>query len=293
MNRAVLSLLGLLPKNALSLAVGKLCYLHLPASVTKEIIGQFVKLYGVDLTECEKPVSEYPSLGDFFARNLKPGSRAIGMGVVSPVDGVLREFGPLRGEKLTQIKGIDYPVTEFLGNETTAKRFVNGYFLSFYLSPPDYHHIHSPVDGEIVEVIHLPGTLWPVNDLSVSCIENLYCLNERIAVIIRTKCGDVAVVAVGATNVGSISLAFADFVTNDKLKFKPASAAARKCLFSGQTWKIKKGERIASFRLGSSVVLLFEPGTFMPASLRKNMGCRYGSIIGNFSGEDSGSPERE
>ena len=77
-------------------------------------------------------------------------------------------------------------------------------YIVLYLAPGDYHRIHSPADWSIAESRHFPGTLFPVNRKSVELIPNLFNLNERVALLGEWKYGFFSLVAVGATNVGSI-----------------------------------------------------------------------------------------
>ena len=78
-----------------------------------------------------------------------------------------------------------------------------------------YHRVHSPVDGLIRAWRYVPGRLFPVNSLAVRHVESLFAVNERVSILIDTpKFGAVAVIMVGATNVGRMCLSFADLVTN-------------------------------------------------------------------------------
>ena len=62
-----------------------------------------------------------------------------------------------------------------------------------------------------------------------------------------------AVVKVGAINVGSISCAFSDLRSNASPRF---SARRKTAEVYDQGIPVKKGEQIASFNMGSTVVLL-------------------------------------
>ncbi len=271
----MLPLLRVLPKNQLSYLVGRLSSLRLPPFVQKKILRWFVDRYNVNLDEAQKTLEEYPSLSEFFVRNLKDGIRPIGEGVVSPVDGAITSFGSLEGEKLLQVKGKTYSVYTLLQDETLAKRFVDGFFITFYLAPPDYHHIHSPVDGQIRELHYIPGALWPVNEQSVEKINQLFAVNERIITAIESELGMVGVVMVGATNVGSIRLSFDDLRSNQYLLKK-----GKKLHRTYVTPKlIKKGERLGTFHFGSTVILLFEKGKFTATKNIKSGRVRFGQSL--------------
>ena len=78
-----------------------------------------------------------------------------------------------------------------------------------------YHRVHAPVDGRVVAWRYVPGRLFPGNGAGVRSVPGLFTRNERVAVFLDTEDhGPVAVVLVGAANVGRMSLAFADLVTN-------------------------------------------------------------------------------
>src|SRR5260370_7423754 len=99
------TLLRLLPKNTLSRAVGAACRMSAPRPVLRAVIRAFCTKYGVDVTEAERAVEEYPTFTEFFTRRLKPGARPIAPGEllpVSPLDGTLGELGESVESKLYQ-----------------------------------------------------------------------------------------------------------------------------------------------------------------------------------------------
>src|SRR5437870_13219108 len=91
------TLLRLLPKNTLSRALGAACRLSAPRPVVRAAIRAFARKYGVDTSEAERPIEEYPTFTEFFTRRLKAGARPIakGLGPVSPGDGTLGELGAI------------------------------------------------------------------------------------------------------------------------------------------------------------------------------------------------------
>ena len=89
----------------------------------------FANFYKVDLNAAEKPLCDYACIGDFFIRDLKPGLRPVAQGLVSPVDGTLRDAGPIRDGKISHVKGVDYAARDLLGGagETDFKHYYNFY----------------------------------------------------------------------------------------------------------------------------------------------------------------------
>lgn len=275
-------ILRLLPKNHLSYYVGKLAALRYPKCFAAWLVCWFIQRYRVDISEIARDVSDYRSLSEFFVRDLKPNARPIGPGVVSPVDGTITQYGQLQEDRLLQVKDKAYSVYSLLRDNDLAKRYVNGFFITFYLSPPDYHHIHSPVEGGIVQMVHVPGNLWPVNQSMVLSIEGLFTVNERMVTVIQSKAGLVSVIKVGATNVGSIALSYDSLVSNrePRLFVKPRLTERK---FHPEI-PIEKGARVGTFQMGSSVVLLFEPQRFVPLATLQSGKVRFGMTIGELLG---------
>ncbi len=276
-------LLRFLPRSYLSHLFGKAAYLRLPAFLQLRVLHAFARAFRVNLSESEKPLEEYPSLGDFFVRNLKPGLRTIGEGIVSPVDGELSEFGPISGSTLLQAKGKTYTIEELLRNSEAARAFDDGYFVTLYLAPGDYHHIHSPADGAITEAFLIEGTLWPVNAWSLQRIDRLFCVNERIVSLIQTVTGKIAVVKVGATNVGSVITTYSSAQDEPLVGNMVATLWRRRTGIVHRRYSagipVKKGARIGTFRLGSTVILLFQKDCFKPGSLCVRGPIRLGTIL--------------
>ena len=250
------------PKNHLSRFIGRLVHARLPRPLARRLVKTFASAYEIDVDSAGAPLETYPSIGHFFTRDLREGLRPIESDLVSPVDGTLRDYGVISDGKLEQIKGKTYSLTSFLRDEELARRYENGSFFNFYLSPQDYHHVHSAVTGSITKSVHIPGKLWPVNDWSLANVNDLFSINERVITYIDCNYGLVAAVMIGATNVGKISVVYDTFISNvvgvDRTvvrEYDPAIA-------------IRAGDRVGTFHMGSSVVLLFEPGRVDAGNVR-------------------------
>jgi phosphatidylserine decarboxylase len=264
--RALLRVLGRLPQGALSRAFGRLADTPLPRPLRRLVLGAFARAVGADVTECELPLEEYPSLNRFFVRRLKEGARtwpADPRTAASPVDGVFGQVGRVTEGKLIQAKGRFYTLAGLLDDGAEWERFEGGAFATIYLSPRDYHRIHSPCEGTVPRARHIPGALLPVNAPAVAHLPELFARNERLLAYIDGPLGRVAMVAVGAYNVGRISAAF------DPAWNAPAGASSwvtnrRGLAAATKTYDppvpIAQGDEIMTFHLGSTVVLVFEPG---------------------------------
>ncbi len=232
--------------------MGFLLHLVFPQPIRRLLLLRFIKAYKINMAEAERPLDSYRSIGDLFVRRLKPGARPIQGSLVHPVDAVISQIGIIQQQRLIQAKGKIYNAEELLKSKTSAADFEGGMFITYYLCPTDYHRIHSPVSGDIYASALIPGKLWPVNTWSVNTIENLFSVNERIVTYLSTNEGcKVAVVKVGATNVGKITLSYdAKLVSNTggKIEFKKYEPHIR----------ITAGDELGAFHMGSTVVLLLD-----------------------------------
>jgi phosphatidylserine decarboxylase len=247
----------------LSRMTGRFSDLRLPSMVLVPVIRAYARAFGADLGEAELPPEAYPSFNAFFTRRLREGARPIAGGdgvVVSPSDSRLSAIGPIPSDgRLEQVKGSRYSIEALLGSAEDAAPFRRGGHATLYLSPAMYHRVHSPVDGQVRAWRYVQGRLFPVNGAGVRSVPGLFTRNERVALFLDTEAhGPVAVVLVGAANVGRMSLAFADLVTNRGRsggRAVPAEPVA-----------MRRGDEIGTFNLGSTVVLLLADPGLAPAA---------------------------
>lgn len=277
--RVLLAALKRLPQGALSRTFGKLADTPLPRALRRPVLSTFARGVGIDASEAELPFEEYPSLNAFFVRRLKAGVRPWTLPPYvagSPVDGVVGQFGAIHGGSVVQAKGRTYSVAALLSDEGEADRFMDGHFLTLYLSPRHYHRIHAPVTGTLDKAMHVPGALLPVNAAAVTHMPELFARNERLLCYIDSVLGRVAVVAVGAYNVGRISAAFDDLWQKPPTNRRAAEVQLREYAPPRQ---ITAGAEIMAFHLGSTVVLLFEPRARLHGALAVGEEIRIGSLI--------------
>ena len=234
--------------------MGLLAELPVPSLLLRPVLLAYAKGFGADLSEAARPLGAYASFNDFFTRELRPGLRPIDpdpRALVSPVDGRVYASGSVDQGTVLQAKGVPYRVSELLGSTEDAAPFEGGTFLTCYLAPKDYHRIHWPFDADVARARHLPGDLWPVNDGAVAGVPGLFARNERVAVLCTALGGGaVALVPVGALNVGSIRLAFARLRTN-----RGGVAMPRPVRLEGPV-VARRGDEAARFAFGSAVVIL-------------------------------------
>jgi len=272
-------LLRMLPKNLVSRLFGMLASLQPPRFIKIPLLLAFAKLNKINMSESELELKDYKSLNNFFTRALKNGARIIdpdNQVVVSPVDGTLIKFGSLTAGALVQSKGIESSLRELLGSKTHYKKFLGGYYYTIYLSPQDYHRIHSPVTGNITGYYYQPGSLFPVNSIAVSTVNRLFSRNERLLTFIQTENGMVAMVKVGATTVGKVKVVYDEKIsTNRWVRFSKEHEYK-------EPIHIKKGDEIGRFEMGSTVILLFEKNMIDSLELEEYQRVLFGEAIASY-----------
>ncbi len=279
LDRAKLKGLQLLPKNTVSRAVGAASEISLPKGLQGFVNSTFANLAGIDLSESERPPSDYRSVNAFFTRKLKDGARDIDAervgDLVSPADGRVSHFGRITRDTLVQAKGRDYRLVDLVDSGADADRFREGHYITVYLSPRDYHRVHSPAGGAIERISYIPGHLFPVNPFAVENVDELFAVNERLITYVSNRdLGEVAVIMVGATCVGRMSLTFNDLVTNSKFRRREEIAL-------DEAVDVSAGEEIGAFNLGSTVILLIENADFaFDESLVPGEPIRMGTRLG-------------
>ncbi len=285
--RFSLALLGRLPQAALSRGLGHVADLPVPRALRTTVLGTVARRLGIDLGEAALPLDEYGSLNELFVRQLKPGVRTWpndSRAIASPVDGIVGQLGRIEDGTLMQAKGRRYRAADLLDGDDPreGERFRNGSFVTLYLSPRHYHRIHSPIAGSIFAAWHVPGALLPVNAAAVMHVDNLFPRNERLVAELQTALGRVALVAVGAYNVGRISAAFDPrwsgvkgraWVTN-----RPGGDAAQSKRYDPPI-PIAQGAEIMAFHLGSTVVLLMESAVQLASGMTPGREVRMGEVI--------------
>jgi len=268
--RVTLALLNRLPQGLLSRALGRFADTPVPGPLRPLVIGTFARAVGIDVDEAEHPVTRYRSVNDYFVRRLRPGARPQpdGPGLTSPVDGIVGQVGVIRDGRLIQAKGLEYTAADLLGDAGEAARFDGGLFVTVYLSPRHYHRIHAPVTGLVAAARYVPGALFPVNGPAVHHVPRLFARNERLLAHIDAAEGRVCLVAVGAYNVGRISAAF-------DAAWSGAGTGRTRGWISNRTddvprertyappLPVTRGDEFMAFHLGSTIVLLAEPGSFV------------------------------
>ena len=270
--------LWILPKNLFSRFCGIFAEWQLPPILLRPIIRLFIWFFQVDMSEAVEPVHAYSTFNAFFTRQLKPGSRPIeseSNTVVSPVDGVIAQFGTVKSGHLIQAKGMNYSIADLLDDPSRAREYREGQYITIYLAPYHYHRIHSPVSGNVRYCVHIPGLLWTVSPLGVNCVRNLFAQNERIVTYLETQNGECAFIKIGANVVGKVKLVYHSLKTNVYQEKRTVVALNPPHL-------LRKGDELGVFELGSTVICCFKQGQIQWNELTIGQSLKMGEAIGKF-----------
>lgn len=265
------------PQHALSRLAGAVAANERPW-LKDRLIRRFVHAYDVDLADAERGISDFDSFNDFFTRELKPGARPLADAsrfILSPADGAISQLGMITDGQIIQAKGRSFSVADLLGHGAEAgARFDGGRFITIYLSPRDYHRVHMPVAGTLQSTAYIPGQLFSVNQQTAEGVDRLFARNERLACLFDGPDGRFASVMVGAMIVAGI----------DTVWPRRFAVHRRKVLredFSADPPALAAGAEMGRFYLGSTVILLFEPGrAAWRKGLRPGDPVRMGEAIG-------------
>ena len=259
--------------------------------VTTEIIRRFVTKYKVDMGEAlDSDIASYASFNAFFTRALKPGARPLAKAdLTCPVDGAVSQFGLIDKGQIYQAKGHSYSATALVGGDAAlAAQFDGGSFACLYLSPKDYHRIHMPAEGRLVQMTYVPGDLFSVNPTTAQGVPGLFARNERVVCVFESSLGaakqNFVLVLVGATIVGSMATVWHGVVNPPRL---PDVKTWR---YADQHLLFKQGDEMGRFLLGSTVVMLFPEGplAFNPA-WTPGLAIRLGEKMADYSKQSNQS----
>lgn len=201
----------------------------------------FIVDYDLKVEEFAKSAFDYRTFNEFFFRALKPEARPIAPGervAVLPADGRHLAFPNVDAAEGFYVKGAKFTLAELLGDAALAEKFAGGAMLISRLCPVDYHRFHFPVEGMPSDQTLINGSLNSVSPIALRRNIRYLVENKRVLTTIESPVfGTVAMLEVGATNVGTI-----------KQTHVPGRVA-------------KKGEEKGLFKFGGScVITLFQRG---------------------------------
>ncbi len=221
---------------------GNLLTPHAPGSGNSAMrIIPFITKYNLDVDEFAKSPFDFRSFNEFFYRALKAEARPIAAGenvAVFPADGRHLAFQNVDTAPGFYVKGAKFSFADLLGDTVLAEKFSGGAMLISRLCPVDYHRFHFPVAGVPGESRLINGWLYSVSPIALRRNLRYLVENKRVVTLVESpQFGTVAIIEVGATNVGSIQQSFV-----------PGRAVA-------------KGEEKGLFAFGGScVITIFQRG---------------------------------
>lgn len=230
------------------------------SSWSRRLVPSFAKVYQIDVEEAAEPLESYSSLHAFFTRHLKDGARPIDSAahtLVSPCDGNLSVVEHITEESRFTVKGQSYTLAEMLGSQQEARRYAGGTVCVLYLSPRDYHRVHTPLAGRVVSHYELGERSAPVNEIGLTETVRPLSRNYRRITRFEIPGGRYEHIMVGALNVNTIA-------------------------WTAEDERVAKGQEVGYFSFGSTVVLCFEKDAVVIDSTKRGP-IRLGEVIGTVS----------
>ena len=245
---------------------------HFP--LRKSFTLWFIRHYKVDMSEALEPdPGVYPDFNSFFTRVQESGQ------ISCPADSTISQLGDIQGKQIFQAKGHTYSLVELLGgSEERARPYIGGRFATTYLSPGDYHRVHMPLSGHLVEMTYVPGRLFSVAPDYTESVPRLFARNERVVSVFQTEAGPMAVVLVGAIFVGSIETVWAGEITPPRGRgIKVTSYAA-----VDKVIQLERGEEMGRFNMGGSTVIVLFGSECVKwqSGLAPEMRIQFGQTLG-------------
>jgi phosphatidylserine decarboxylase len=245
------------------------------------LIRLAVAKFDINVAEAaDSDLSHYESFNAFFTRALKPGARVADPDpstLVMPADGRMSQSGRIEAGRIFQAKGQSFTAAELLGDEAAALPYADGSFSNIYLSPRDYHRVHMPWTGTLVETLHVPGRLFSVAPWAVRAIPRLFARNERLVCHFETDFGPMCIVMVGALLVSGVETVW------NGVNIPAYASRPWRLDFRGQGIQLQRFAEMARFNYGSTVIMLFPKDNVelnqVPSETATRLGERMGQRV--------------
>ncbi|OQM34174.1 archaetidylserine decarboxylase [bacterium endosymbiont of Pedicinus badii] len=246
--------------------------------VTTFMIKMFIKFYSIELLELRKRnIKSYLTFAEFFTRKIKKESRPINkekFSIVSPVDGIITEYGFLKKKKIFFVKNKYIDLRKILNfDKNLVQQFSKGSYTISYLSPKNYHRVHMCYSGFLKNIVYSPGEFFSVNPKIIKIFPKVLIKNEKVICVFQCEFGIFIKILVGAIIVGGIKT-----IWNKKEFFKKKYSICKK----NKKNFLKKGQEIAKFEFGSTVISLFSKRIAFEKSIICNKYIKMGEKIATF-----------
>ncbi len=198
---------------------------------SKRSIRDFVRDYGVKLGDFQDV--DYKSFNDFFIRKLRCDARMLSKeDIIVPCDGRHLFYQNTADIKGIYVKGQMFSVQELIPDQNIASLYKQGIMIISRLAPVDYHRFHFPIDCTVKNIRKIKGTLHSVNPIALKQRLKNIIENKKVFIELESaEYGNVLMIAVGATHVGSINIA------------------------AKQSKRYKKGDELGYFSFGGSMII--------------------------------------
>jgi phosphatidylserine decarboxylase len=148
-------------------------FLDTPAS--SECLRSFKYAPEYTWQDFQKPPEEYATFNEYFAREFKDidiqrpvASSGDDRVIVFPAESTFVGHWPIStavGEPVPAppsivVKHIEWPIHELLAGTEFARAFEDGMFCHTFLNTYDYHRLHTPVAGKVLEAKFIPGQVY-------------------------------------------------------------------------------------------------------------------------------------
>jgi phosphatidylserine decarboxylase len=256
-------------------AVGR--FLDTPESLTPESMQTFLDSPAYNMSDYIIPEGGYRTFNQLFARNFKPGMRPVAAVsdprvIASPADSTFSGQWEIRSDSGVTLKNLHWQVSELLEGSPYRDRFTNGLFTHSFLNTTDYHRLHAPVGGTVLEARAIPGQVYldvipeplgdgthrlrPVRQFDAPDSPGYQFAQARGLVVLDTPIGLVAVLPIGMAQVSSVVVTAQVGVT------------------------LRKGEEIAYFQFGGSdIIMVFEARSNVSFTAQPNVHYKMGTKV--------------
>jgi len=242
------------------------------------LIGLAVAKFRIAVDEAAEPRLEtYESFNAFFTRALRPDARVADpdpAALLQPADGIMSQCGRIEAGRIFQAKGQSFTAAELLGSEEMAAPYADGHFANIYLSPRDYHRVHMPWGGRLVETVHVPGRLFSVAPWAVRAIPRLFARNERLVCHFETSFGPMCMVMVGALLVSGVETVW------NGVNIPPYGSKPWRLDYRPGGPTLERFGEMARFNYGSTVIVLFPKDAVELDAIGSEQPTRLGRRLG-------------
>ena len=242
------------------------------------LIRLAIRTFDINVAEAADPEPRnYESFNAFFTRALRSGARMPDpdpSALLMPADGNISLIGRIAEGRIFQAKSQAFTAAELLGDAQLAAPYADGWFANIYLSPRDYHRVHMPWAGTLVETLHVPGRLFSVAPWAVRAIPRLFARNERLVCHFDTERGPMCVVMVGALLVSGVETVW------NGVNIPGYASKPWRLDFRGRGIRLGRFAEMARFNYGSTVIVLWPKDAAQLPDLPTGTVTRLGQRLG-------------